>query len=159
ANLYRNKKALMRGLSWPHRGPLPPGNALTAGRADTRGLPGHLPVPLPTTVAGSYPRWLGPWRHATQEHLAQRPDVMGQPRGHGRCPRLPLRDGARAVGRSRRRQRHTQARMRQAKMVLGVEQYQLLPQAVLPLAQRADPSPDRGHMLAHREVEALNERG
>src|SRR5215831_10558574 len=49
--------------------------------------------------------------------------------------------------------------MRQAKIVIGVEQYQLLPQAVLPLAQRADPSPHRGPMLAYREVEALNERG
>ena len=69
--------------------PSPPRDALTAGRADTRGLPGHLPLLLPTTMPCSYPRWLGPWRHATQEHLAQRPDVIGQPRGHGRCPRLP----------------------------------------------------------------------
>jgi hypothetical protein len=41
----------MRGLSWHHCDPLPSGNALTAGRADTRGLSGHLRVPLPTTVA------------------------------------------------------------------------------------------------------------
>src|SRR2546428_2102079 len=45
----------MRGLSWHHRSLLPPGDALTAGRADTRCLPGHLPVLLPTTVACSYP--------------------------------------------------------------------------------------------------------
>jgi len=45
--------------------------------------------------------------------------------------------------------------MRQAKIVIGVEQHQLLPQAVLPLAQRGDPTPDRGHMLADREVQAV----
>ena len=89
----------MRGLSWHHCSPLPPRDALKAGRADTRGLPGHLPLLLPTTMPCSYPRWLGPWRHAKQEPLAQRPDVIGQPRGHGRCPRLPLRGGARAIGR------------------------------------------------------------
>src|SRR5215510_3603238 len=49
--------------------------------------------------------------------------------------------------------------MRQAKIVIGVEQPQLLPQAVLPLAQRSDPTSYRGHMLAYREVEALNEGG
>jgi hypothetical protein len=89
----------MRGLSWHHRSPLSPGDALKAGCADTRYQPGNFPLLLPTTAAYSSPRWLGPWRHAKQEHLAQRPDVIGQPRGYGRCPRLPLRGGARAVGR------------------------------------------------------------
>ena len=51
--------------------------------------PGHLPLPLPTTVACSYPRWLGPWRYTEQQHLTQGPDMIGQPRGHGRRPRPP----------------------------------------------------------------------
>src|ERR687886_128505 len=35
---------------------------------------------------------------------------------------------------------------------------QLLPQPLLALTQRADPSPNRGHMLAEGQVEALHER-
>ena len=91
----------MRGPSWHHCGPLPPGNALTAGRADTRGPPGHLPVPLPTTVACSYPRWLGPWRDAKQYHLTQRPDMVSEARGHGGRARPPLPGRARAVSHHR----------------------------------------------------------
>src|SRR2546430_5226882 len=45
--------------------------------------PGHLPVPLPTTVACSYPRWLGSWRHAEQQHFSQGPPMVSQPSGHG----------------------------------------------------------------------------
>src|SRR5215510_12604734 len=49
--------------------------------------------------------------------------------------------------------------MRQAKIVIGVEQHQLLPHAVLPLAQRGDPTPDRAHMLADSEVDSLHKGG
>ena len=49
--------------------------------------------------------------------------------------------------------------MRQAEIIVHVVQGQLLPHAVLALTQRADPSPDRRHMLADGEVEPLHERG
>jgi hypothetical protein len=42
--------------------------------------------------------------------------------------------------------------MRQAKVVIGLEQHQLLPQAVLPLAQRGDPTPDCCHTLPDVQV-------
>src|ERR671923_1463567 len=48
--------------------------------------------------------------------------------------------------------------MREAKIVVSLIQRQLLPQAVLALAERADPSSNRGHMLAEGQVEALHER-
>src|SRR5215470_2611239 len=124
----------MRRLSWPHCGPLPPGNALTAGRADTRGPPGYLPLPLPTTVACSYPRWLRPRRHAEYQDLAQCPDMIGQASGHGWRTRPPLRGRARAVSGPRLQQGLAYARMREAKIIVDLIQGELLPQAVLPLA-------------------------
>src|SRR5713101_5139730 len=48
--------------------------------------------------------------------------------------------------------------MRQAKIIVDMVQDELLAQALLALAQRADPSSDRGHMLADGQVEALHER-
>ena len=149
----------MGGLSWPPSGPLPPGDALDAGHVDARRL--LRPPPRATFYhpAGSYPHGLGPGRHAKQEHLAQRPDVIGQPRGHGRCPRLPLRGGARAIGRHRRSQRHTPARMRQAEIVVCVVERELLPHTVLALTERGDPTSHRGDMLAEAEVEAVTVDG
>src|SRR5712691_7847467 len=49
--------------------------------------------------------------------------------------------------------------MRQAKIVIHVVYSQLLPQALLSLAERGDATPNRRHMLAQAEVEALNEGG
>src|SRR5215475_4438712 len=49
--------------------------------------------------------------------------------------------------------------MRQAKIVVDLIQGELLPHAVLTLAERADPAPDRGDMLADAQVDALNEGG
>ena len=49
--------------------------------------------------------------------------------------------------------------MREAKIVVDMLQGELLPHAVLTLAERADPSPDRGDMLAEAQVDALNEGG
>jgi hypothetical protein len=43
--------------------------------------------------------------------------------------------------------------MREAKIVGDMIQGELLPHAVLTLAERADASSDRGHMLTHRQVE------
>src|SRR5712691_9917090 len=48
--------------------------------------------------------------------------------------------------------------MREAKIVVALIQGELLPQAILPLTQRAHPAADRRHMLTHGQVEALHER-
>src|SRR3954465_1003023 len=49
--------------------------------------------------------------------------------------------------------------MGQAHIVIYLKHPQLLSQAVLALAQRADPAPDRGDMLADAEVDPLHEGG
>ena len=80
------KKSYIRGASWPLSGRLIPGDALDAGRADARRLlrpPHHAASHYP---AGSHPHGLGPRRHAKQEYLAQRPDVIRQSSGHGGRP-------------------------------------------------------------------------
>jgi hypothetical protein len=46
--------------------------------------------------------------------------------------------------------------MRQANIVVGVEQPQLVPHAVLALAQRGDPPPDCRHTLPDVQVEPLD---
>ena len=46
--------------------------------------------------------------------------------------------------------------MGQAEIVIAMEYSQLLPQPVFALAQRADPSPDRGDMLPDGEVDPLH---
>jgi len=43
--------------------------------------------------------------------------------------------------------------------VVRLVESQLLPQPILALAQRADPAPDCGDMLANTEVDPLHERG
>jgi len=48
--------------------------------------------------------------------------------------------------------------MREAEVRGGVGERQLLPQPVFALAERADPSPNRGDMLAEAEVEAFHKR-
>ena len=47
--------------------------------------------------------------------------------------------------------------MREAKIVVRVIQSELLAQPGLVFAQGGDPSPDGGHMLADREIDALHE--
>src|ERR1700756_2695977 len=47
--------------------------------------------------------------------------------------------------------------MRQTEVIIDLIQGQLLPQPVFALAQRADPSPDRGDMLPDAEVDPLHE--
>ena len=46
--------------------------------------------------------------------------------------------------------------MRQAKIVVGMEQHQLVPYAVLALAQRGDLPPDCRHTLPDIQVEPLD---
>ena len=95
----RVKKSYKRGLSWPPSGPLTPGDALDAGRVDARRLLRPPPLAASHHPACSPPYWLRPRRHAKQQHLAQRPDVIRQSSGHGGRPRLPALGRARAVGR------------------------------------------------------------
>ena len=71
ADRHKGKKVWMRGGSWPPSGPLTPGDALQAGRAGARHPAGLLLLLFPTTTVCSYPRWLGPRRHAKQEHLPE----------------------------------------------------------------------------------------
>src|SRR4029453_7252952 len=108
---------------------------------------GHLTVPLPTTVAGSYPRLLGPWRHAEQQHLTQCPDMVGQPRCHRWRARPPHLGRAGPVSELGPWQGLAYAGVGQAEIVVAVEHGQLLQQSVFTLAQRTDPAPDCGDML------------
>src|SRR5439155_25275568 len=84
--------------------------------------------------------------------------MVSQSSRHGGRPRLPALDRARAVGRIGLWQRLPYPDMRQAKIIISMVQGELLPHAVLALAQRADPSSDGGHVLADGQVEALHER-
>src|SRR5438093_12995319 len=68
----------------------------------------------------------GPWRHPKQQHLAQRPDMVGQRRRHRRRLELPLLGRARPFGQLRLRQGLAQGGMRQAEIVVDVIQRQLL---------------------------------
>src|SRR6185436_765274 len=103
---YKAKKFYQRGPSGSPSGPLTPGDGLDASHADARRHSGPLPLLCPTTPVDSHPHRLRPGWHTKQQHFAQRPDVISEPRGHGRRPRPPLRGGARAVGRDRLCQRH-----------------------------------------------------
>jgi hypothetical protein len=62
---------------------------------------GHLPLLCPTTTPCSPTRWLGPRRHAEEQHLPKGPHPIRQPSGHRWCPRLPHFGRARTVRRLR----------------------------------------------------------
>ena len=47
---------------------------------------------VPLLLSSSHLRWLGPRRHAKQQHLSQCPDVIGEPHGHRRHAGPPLLD-------------------------------------------------------------------
>src|SRR2546425_283347 len=80
---HKGKNAEMRGRSWHLSGPLTPGDAFDAGLRTHVAGSGPLPLLLPTTPVDSYPRQLRPGWHTKQQHFAQRPDMVGQPRRHG----------------------------------------------------------------------------
>src|SRR5712691_7476682 len=92
---------------------------------------GFLPLPLPTTTAGSHPRGLRPRWHAKEQDVSQRPDLIGQPSGHRWRVRLPRLRRAHAMGGHRLRQGLAYARMREAKIVVDMVQNELLPHTVL----------------------------
>ncbi len=85
--------------------------------------------------------------------------MVGQARRHGWRPGPPLPGRTAAVGGLGLGQRQAYARMGQTEVIIDMIEGQLLPQAGLALAQRADPSPDRGHMLTDGEVEAVTVDG
>src|SRR6516165_12746099 len=155
---HKNKKIYTRGLSWPPSGPRTLVDALAVGRADARHL--RRPPHLATShdPACSHPHWLRPRRHAKEQDLAQRPDVLGQARGHRWRARPPLLGRAAALGRLGQRQGLAPGGMRQAEIVVHVIQRQLLVYAVLAFAERRHTPPDRGDLLADTEVEAFNAR-
>src|SRR6266851_5746039 len=109
-----------------------------------------LVKPLPASV-------LRPRRHSEQQHLFQAPHTIGQARSHRRGARPPLFGRAAAVGGLGLRQGLAYARVGQAEIVVTMEHGQLLPHAVLALAEGADPSSHGCHMLADGEVDPLNE--
>src|SRR5207244_8974211 len=92
---------------------------------------GPLPLLLPTTPVDSYPRQLWPGWHTKQQHFAQRPDMVGQPRRHGGRTGPPLLRGAAAVGGLGRRQRQAQGGGWQTEVIVHMIQSELLAHAVL----------------------------
>ena len=73
--------------------------------------------------------------------------MIGHSRRHRWRTWLPHLRGAPAVGRLGNQQRLTQAGMHQHEVMVGMEHRQLMLQAVLALALRVDPAPDRRHPL------------
>jgi hypothetical protein len=98
---------------------------------------------------------LGPWGNAIQEDFSQTPNPVRQPRCHRRRPRLPALEDTRARHRLQLWQGQAQAGMGQNKIVVCVEQSQLLTQSRFVFAQRVDPTTDRRHMLAKIQMQAV----
>jgi len=95
---HKSKKAWTQGSSGHLSGPLSPGDALDAGRADARRLlrlPLRAASPYP---ACSHPHWLSPRGHPIQQDLSQGPDMIGQPGRHRWRTGAPVLRGARAIG-------------------------------------------------------------
>jgi hypothetical protein len=109
---HQGKKVYARRLSWPPSGPLIRGDAHAAGCVDARRLLRPPPRAVSSHPACSYPHWLRPRWHAEKQHLAQRPDMIRQSRGHGGRPRLPALGRACAVCRRRQSEGYPQAGMR-----------------------------------------------
>src|SRR5262249_50349090 len=105
------------------------------------------PVAPSLALSSSYLRWLRPRRHAEHPPL-QGPHVIGQASGPRWGTGPPRLGRAEALGRFRLRERLAEAGMGQTEIIVDMIQRQLLPQPVFALAQRIDPSPDRGDMLA-----------
>src|SRR6266446_5014939 len=147
----------MSGLSWPPSGPRTPGDALEASRANTRRLP------RPPSLAASHHRGLltPPLSVATAARGTGAPPG-GSRHGRSAPPPWPAYT-APQLGRAGPVcglglwQGLAYARVGQAEVIIDLIQGQLLPQPVFALAQRADPSPDRGDMLTDGQVDPLHE--
>jgi hypothetical protein len=103
-------------------------------------------------------RRLRPRRHAAQEHLPQRPDLVGQPRRHGGCLGLPALGRAWAVRRHRLQQRLAYTGLGQAEILVHVRQGQRLAYAVLALAERGNTPSHRRPRRTDGQGEALDAR-
>src|SRR5215813_11202978 len=86
---HRSKKAWTREPAWLPSGPLIPGDNLKMSRVDAPRRLRPPPLAASLTTACSYPHWLGPRRHAEQQHFSQGPHMVSQPSGHGGCLELP----------------------------------------------------------------------
>ena len=104
-NRQKDKKVYTSGLSWPPSGPLPPGDALDAGRVDARRRLRPPPLAASHHSACSHSCWLRPRRHAEHQHLTQAPHPIRHPRRHRRRLGTPLLGRARPIGRLGLRQR------------------------------------------------------
>src|SRR5215510_16384541 len=83
--------------------------------------------------------------------------MVRQSRRHRGRARPPLLGRPRAMGGQGLRQRLAQGGVREAEIVIRMVQGELLPHAVLALAECTDPSSHGGHMLADGEVDPLDE--
>jgi hypothetical protein len=99
---------------------------------------------------------LGPRGDAIHEDFSHTPPPVRQPRRHRRRPRLPALDGTRARYRLQLWQGQAQAGVGQNKIVVRVEQSQLLTQPRFVFTQRVDPPANRRHMLTKIQIEALD---
>ena len=84
--------------------------------------------------------------------------MIGQPGCHRWRTGAPLLRGARALGGQGLGEGLGYAGMGETKVVIRLEERQLVAQPVFTLAERSDPTTDGRHMLAEVEVEAFNER-
>ena len=154
----QEQKGLDERASWHPSGPLTPGDALEAGRADARRCsattPCRFPLPClltpPLAVATAARETAAPRAGSRHDRSAPPPSLAYRGR-HCLAEPVPLVGSGWAgpgVGWHGAN-----------KSCSTVIQGQLLPQPVFALAQRADPAPDRGHMLADGEVDPLHEGG
>jgi hypothetical protein len=82
-NYYRDRKIYTRELPWHPSIPFISRNVLKAGRADTRPRVSSQQSVAPSPVLSSLQLyWLWPRWYVEPQHLAPRPDVIGQPRSH-----------------------------------------------------------------------------
>jgi len=95
-----------------------------------------------------------PRGHPIHQHLSQAPHPSCQASGHGGCPLLPSCDGPCPFGHLE--QGNAQARVGQHEVVVCLKESQLMTQPSFVFAQRGDPTPDRRHMLAKIQIEALD---
>jgi hypothetical protein len=101
-----------------------------------------------------WPRW-----HPIEQHFSQTPHSIRQPRCHRWRPRLPALDGTGPGHGLELWQGQAQAGMGQHKIVVGVEQSQLLAQSRFVFAQRVDPPTNGCYMLTKIQIQAFDEGG
>jgi hypothetical protein len=99
---------------------------------------------------------LRPRGHSVHQGLSQTPHPIGQSGRQRQRPRPPLLNTTGPPHPLRLCYREAQTGVRQANMMGGLEQGQLVMQSRFVLAKRVDPSPDRRRMLAKVEIQPLH---